>query len=643
MNSFKIAIIDSGIEITHPRLAGCKISGVTFSKKGEDRICLPELGKDEVGHGTAVASIIHRLLPEIELVGVKLHTFNVDAVSEVLVCEALEWCLRQDEIKVINISMGISGSPPSVRFFNLCKLAFEKEVIICAAAHNMPGQECYPAYFPFVFGVTSGHINNKWDYGYMEDSPINIIAKGTTQRVAWKGGTYKITSGNSFATAYFTGIVAKLRFANPDDSWNELLMKIKQGAKPQIHAIQYVSKGVGVEITKNPPTETEGKALFNIQWNKDYISRIALFPACEKEIGTIINFREECPYAITKYYDYPRQYKFLDLNNRAAYPITRRIADEDFEAFDTLVVGYFLDQLFDANILFGYELIEKAIGKNKNFIIFDKDIYQYIKQQLVLPQNCGYIGRLYMPYVDKEVYKRTLLFNYLPSVNVPVLLVVGTSNKQGKITTQMRLKKILKTEGYRVSHVTTEPQGLLLGAQYAFPFGYKATVSINEDVWGIFMNTVMKGVNYFNAPHLILTGTQGQLIPRDKSNRSLYKKGSVSALHYLTGVLPDAVICTINPEDSIELIQNVTDTIRIFSKAKLLFYVMTPWVREYKKNRMNKQVASNHLLSKEEMKQRMAIFSQALGLPVIDVMDPANDPFILECIENAFTKETGGC
>lgn len=643
MNRFKIAIIDSGIETSHPRLAKCNISGVTFLKKEERLVCLPEFGEDEIGHGTAIAAIIHRMIPDVELVGVKLHTTDVGHVSEDLMCEALNWCLLQEDIKVINISMGISNASSSERLFDLCKKAFEQNVVICAAAHNMPGQECYPAYFPFVFGVTSGHIKNKTDYGYIEGSPLNIVAKGTTQRVAWRGGSYKITSGNSFATAYFTGIAANLRFENPNISLAELILKIKKGARPEIRAIQYVLKGEGLEITQNLLNEDEGRSMFDMQYGKEYVSRVALFPLCEKEIGTILNFRDQCPYEITKYYDYPRKYKFQNLNHMLNYPVTRRITDEDFEQFDTLVVGYFLDQLFDANILFGYELIEKAIQQNKHFIIFDKDIYRYIKQQLTLPENSTYTGLLYMPYVDKNVYDRTLSYNYLPPVNVPVLLVVGTSNKQGKITTQMRLKKRLKAEGYRVAHVTTEPQGLLLGADYAFPFGHKATVSVNQDVWGLFMNAVMKGVNYFNTPHLILTGTQGQLIPRDKSHRSLYKKGSVSALHYLMGVLPDAVVCAINPEDTVEQIRNVADTIRVFSKAKLLFYVMTPWMREYKRNRMGKLVAANRLLQKEEMGERMDAFSESLGLPVIDIMDNGNDTFILKCIENAFTKKTKRC
>lgn len=643
MSRFKIAVIDSGIEITHPRLVGCKISGVTFTKKEGNVVCMPEWGEDEIGHGTAIAAIIHRLLPEMELVSVRLQTTTNGGVSEDLMCEALAWCLAREDVKVINISMGIADASPSVRFFELCRQAYEKEVVICAAAHNTPGKACYPAYFPYVYGVTTGYIQNKWEYGYIEDSPLNIVAKGTTQRLAWRNGSYKISSGNSFATAYFTSIVARLRLENPNNSFEELHQKIKQGANPEICAIQYVSKGVGMEILKEVPSEVEGRMIFDIQRGKEYISRVALFPICEKEIGTVLNFQESCPYEITTYYDYPRRYKFQNLNHTDDYPVTRRIAEEDFERFDTLAVGYFLDQLFDANILFGCELIQMAIRKNKHFVIFDKDIYRYIQQQLALPENKGYTGYLYMSYVDNEVYKRMLMFDYLPPVDVPVLLVVGTSNKQGKITTQMRLKKILKAEGYRVSHVTTEPQGLLLGADFAFPFGYKATVSINEDVWGLFMHIVMKGVNHFNRPHLILTGTQGSLIPRDKSNRSLFKKGSVSALHYLTGVLPDAVICAINPEDTIEQIRNVMDTIRIFSKAKVLFFVMTPWMREYKKNRMNKVVAANRLLSKEEMRQRMAMFSEALGLPVLDIMEETNEPLVLAYIERAFTKENMKC
>jgi hypothetical protein len=632
---FKIAIIDSGVDTTHKRLLKCDVSGITFYKKGCVIECIHDSFKDEVGHGTSIAAIIHRIVPEIKLVAIKIAT-EYSKPCEELLCTALKWCIQQNDIRVINISMGVERYSSVSTLYNLCKQAFEKEIIICASSHNMPGRECYPAYFPTVYGITSGYVKSKIEYGYIENAPINIIAKGTTQRVACLDGSYKITSGNSYATAHFTGIVAKILMENQIKSFNAVLEKIKEHATADVHAIQYIRHDNRCFLPESIPSEIDGLRLFSIQKNKEYVSKIALFPACEKEIGTIINFKKQCPFEITIYYDYPRKTSYNSIYQDCR--VTNRIVDSDFMNFDTIVIGYFLDQMFDANVLFGYELIEKSLRCSKNLILFDRDVYDYVRQRLLLPEHKTYSGNIYIPYVDRVVYEETIRFNYLPNVSAPVILIVGTSNKQGKITTQMRIKELLKTEGYKISHVSTEPQGLLLGADYVFPYGYKTTVTINEDLWGIFMNTVLKGVNYFHAPDIVITGIQGQLIPRNKSNKDLYKKGSLSSLHYMTGTLPDAIICAINPQDTVEQIKNVIDTIRIFSNGKLLFFAMTPWLLGFKKRGSNKMIVSRRLLSQEEKGERMCFFQEQLGLPVLDIMDSSNESFILECIEKTFTK-----
>jgi len=634
--NFKIAVIDSGIDFLHPRLKNCKGTGVEI-KSIENSFEYGMDYSDQSGHGTAVAALIHRIVPSLEIVAVKLSSDNT--INELLLCEGIKWCLSQKNIKVINISLGIISSTPHPILFELCNKAYSKGIYLCASSSNMPGCECYPAQFPTVFGITSGYVKNKFEYGYIENSDINIIAKGTTQRLAWINGGYKISSGNSFAAAYFSGILCRMILDNSDKSFIEICQLVKDNAQKDVKLMQYV-KNSEMNLLQEIPAEEEGRKIFSVKQKLNFVSKIALFPVCEKEIGSVINFRHLSPFQIVKYYDYPRSFNIFNNNHTLTVPITNRIVDADFEEFDTIVIGYFLDQMFDANILFGYELIEKSIQHNKNFIIWDVNVFRYIKEQLQLSKNERYSGKIYMPLVNKKCFNDVMYYRHMPNVSAPVILVVGTSNKQGKITTQLRLKEILISEGYKVSHVSTEPQGALLGADFVFPYGYNSTVEINEDLWGKMISTVIKGVEKYNSPHVIISGTQGIFIPRTHSSSELSNEGMLSSLHYMSGILPDAVICAINPQDSIELIQNLLRTVEIFSRAKFLFFVMTPWLRNFKQGVENNTIATHRILKKEEMVERILHFQNQLGFPVIDIMDRANDSFILKIIENAFAKES---
>jgi len=637
INDFSIAVIDRGIDFLHPRLIKCKNSGIAIS--GNDNGLKYEADyTDDSGHGTAIAGIIHKIVPSIKIVAVKLYS-DGSINEEILLCEGIKWCLLQKNIKIINISMGVTNRNPLPLLYELCNEAHSKEIFICASSYNMPGYECYPASFSSVFGVASGYVKNKLEYGYIDNADINIIAKGTTQRLAWNNGKYKISSGNSYATAYFSGILGKMILDYPGKSFTEMQQLIKENAQENVRLMQYVKSTDTTYIHQEIPTEEESRKIFSLKQKLDFVSKVALFPVCEKEIGTIVKFRHLSPFQIVKYYDYPRSFSVFNNSHTLTVPITNRIIDADFEEFDTIVIGYFLDQMFDANILFGYELIEKAIQHNINFIVWDRNVFRYIKELLNLSNNQGYSGNIYVPLIDNKMFNDVMLYRHMPDVSVPIILVVGTSNKQGKFTTQIRLKEVLASKGYEVSHVSTEPQGVLLGADFVFPYGYNSTVDVNVYLWGKMIDVVMKGVEKYNSPHIIISGTQGIFIPIIRSSSELTNEGMLSSLHYMSGVLPDGVICAINPQDSIEMIQNLLKTIEIFSNAKFLFFVMTPWFRDLKQGAEQNIIATHRILKNEEMTEKLLYFQNQLGFPVIDIMDRINDDFILKIIEDAFANE----
>jgi uncharacterized NAD-dependent epimerase/dehydratase family protein len=208
---------------------------------------------------------------------------------------------------------------------------------------------------------------------------------------------------------------------------------------------------------------------------------------------------------------------------------------------------------------------------------------------------------------------------------------VGTGSKQGKITTQLRIKNILQRAGYNVSHISTEPQGVVLGADFVFPYGHKSDVYIKQEVWSTFLDTTLRGVQEYNHPNIIITGTQSHTIPKNIT-LAVTPGSAFDSLCYLTGVRPDVIVCTISPDDTAEYIQRTIQTIEIFcGKVKLLFYVLSPLVGN------GKDLSNYNFLSMEELNKKMNALSKILGRPVINIMDNDQNSFILNSIQDALS------
>ena len=207
----EVAVIDSGIDDSHPKLAGRVSRGCTVARNNRGEIVIREVeagkNRDSYGHGTAVAGIIADLAPSARLVSVKvLDDFN-SCTGDVLIA-GLKWALDQN-IRLLNMSLATSKVEYVQKLFALCERAYVQNAIIVAARRNFGDLGC-PAMFSSVLSVDREEYVEKLRVHYRPNNMIEFDARGTQIKALAPGGGYAIHTGTSFATPHVCGMVALL-------------------------------------------------------------------------------------------------------------------------------------------------------------------------------------------------------------------------------------------------------------------------------------------------------------------------------------------------------------------------------------------------------------------------------------------------
>ena len=635
----KIGIIDTGIDKNHKRLRDCEIKGATIYQSEDDVFYLTQGEfEDSDGHGTGIASIIHRHCPQASLFILKLSSFD-NNISEELLCEAISYFIKNINVQILNISMGVHTNNPTNRLITLCEKANKKGTIINASSYYFAEKSCFPAHFNSVFGVGVGLMKSKTSFKYLKDNPTNILAKGGFQRVANKNNSFKFGSGTSLATAHFTGIIATV-LQNKGITKNELLNWLEQNSDNAILSFNRRNADdmiASSQIDTNQKENVINQILDNISLN-GHVKNLAIFPFEEKEIRSLVQFSYILPYQISLAIGYPRAikmdevYKIIRDGN---IPSTNKnLTEKEFSSFDTLVVGYFLEQILDQNLIFGYDLIKKCIGLNKNFIVWDDTVSKFIKR-LAKQHFPDYKGKIYFTSIDKKFVEQLYTLAPLPEVSSPILCVIGTGSIQGKFTVQMTLKKILDDMDYRTSFISTEPQGMLFESDFLFPFGYNPPIHINIGEWSKILQLAFQSIQKKKNPEIFLTGSQGGVIPKYPINIGI-DGSQLKQLAFIQGVYPDAIICTISPHDDIEFIKRTITIVQSYVECKVLFFALTPYTYKTINGVIDKYNLSR--LKPNKYEEKRVYFEEALEKPVIDVLDKKNNIFIVESIQNAFSQ-----
>lgn len=204
----KVAIVDTGIDTTHPDLAA-NIKG------GMSAVSYTTKYTDDNGHGTHVAGITAALDNSIGVVGVgpgiDLYAVKVldrkgsGYISDII--EGLTWC-QNAGMQVVNMSLGTSAYLQSFR--NSVKALYESGVVVVAAAGNdgPSGGVDYPGAFPEAIAVGATTSSDGLAYFSSTGPEVELAAPGYAIPSTYKGGSYATLSGTSMASPHVAGVAA---------------------------------------------------------------------------------------------------------------------------------------------------------------------------------------------------------------------------------------------------------------------------------------------------------------------------------------------------------------------------------------------------------------------------------------------------
>lgn len=225
----RVAIIDTGVDCSHPDLAPNCAAGYNAYDKSKPPM-------DDQGHGTHVAGTIGAVAdgqgvvgvaPEVTLVPVKVLDKNGGGRLTTII-KGLIW-VGNNDIDVANMSL---GSPMGTVFMRLAvSYAKSRGVAVIAAAGNSGGSVGYPAAYGNTIAVAASDSNDAVAKFSSRGKEVDFIAPGVDVKSTLPGGQYGRYSGTSMATPHVAGLAA-LAVAQGAKGFDAVKAALSRGAVP---------------------------------------------------------------------------------------------------------------------------------------------------------------------------------------------------------------------------------------------------------------------------------------------------------------------------------------------------------------------------------------------------------------------------
>ncbi len=223
----KVAVIDSGLDVTHPIFQGSLAPSSEWKDFVDDDANPQEVGAVTdigYGHGTAVGGIILQIAPRATLLPIRV--LDKDGKGDLDdVIAALDWAIQKGA-KVINLSLGTGGSSPALT--QMIQYAASRSVYVVASSGNegsttILNPASFAAQSTYVISVGSMNATGCRSSFSNYSAALSVVAPGEQVYTAFPNNSMGHATGTSFAAPMISAMLA-LGYSDAS-SYNQVYLK----------------------------------------------------------------------------------------------------------------------------------------------------------------------------------------------------------------------------------------------------------------------------------------------------------------------------------------------------------------------------------------------------------------------------------
>ena len=198
-----VAVIDTGVDVTHPALYSHVVEGYDFVN-GTSDVYNANLGSEQ-NHGTHISGIIAATASNVQIMPLKVFENGTAYTSDIIA--AIEYA-EANGASVVNCSWGATGHNQALRE----AMENSSMFFVCAAGNSrldLSQTPVYPAAFNLPNTISVAAVNQDLGMSYFSNyGSVDIAAKGRDVSSTIVSGGYSPMNGTSMSAAYVSATAA---------------------------------------------------------------------------------------------------------------------------------------------------------------------------------------------------------------------------------------------------------------------------------------------------------------------------------------------------------------------------------------------------------------------------------------------------